>query len=146
MKSKIRPAIILRWIAHAWSLASAALLFAFAFGGREHVRFTAGEAASFLLFPGGVVAGFAIAWRSELVGGMITIGSLAMFYLLRLVTVGLPPPGPYFLLFAAPGFLHVVVALRGSRFGEQHLFLRGHRGHSGDQACNRREFSRWSSK
>ena len=55
------PEVVLRWTARAWGIASALLLLAFAFGGREHIRLTAGEAIGFLLFPVGVIAGFAVA-------------------------------------------------------------------------------------
>lgn len=107
----MRAESVLRWTARAWGLASGLLLFAFAFGGREHVRFTAGEAVGFLFFPVGVVAGFAIAWRRELAGGLVTVGSLALFYLWVFVRAGRLGIGPYFLLFAVPGFLHIISAL-----------------------------------
>ena len=107
----MRAVVVLRWTARAWSIASATLLLAFAFGGREHVQFTAGEAIGFLLFPLGVIAGFAVAWWRELVGGLVTVGSLTLFYLWLFGRDGRLPAGPYFLLFAAPGFLHVVIAL-----------------------------------
>jgi hypothetical protein len=109
-----KPGIILRWIARVWGVASALLLFAFAFGGREHLRFTAYEASVFLLFPGGVVTGFAVAWWHELAGGLITVGSLAVFCLLRVAVAG-QWPGPWFFLFAAPGFLHLANCLSGMR-------------------------------
>lgn len=99
-------ALTLRWIARMWGVASTLLLLAFVFGGREHLRFTAGEALMFLLFPVGVVAGFVIAWWRELAGGLITVGCLLFFYLLLFVSKG-RSPGIYFLLFAAPGFLNL---------------------------------------
>ncbi len=107
------PESILRWTARIWGVASTLLLLAFAFGGREHLRFTASEALAFLFFPVGVVAGFIVAWRHELVGGLVTVGSLTFFYL----SVGGSgrPLGPYFLLFAAPGFLHLANALLVAR-------------------------------
>lgn len=61
MNSRMVVAVILRWVARIWGIASALILLAFAFGGREHLRFTAGEAIAFLLFPIGVIAGFVIA-------------------------------------------------------------------------------------
>jgi hypothetical protein len=105
----------LRWTARAWGLASGLLLLAFAFGGREHVRFTTDEAVGFLLFPVGVVAGFAVAWRRELAGGLVTVGSLALFFLWLFARGGRLSAGPYFLLFAAPGFLHIVSARLAAR-------------------------------
>jgi len=112
----MKPETVLRWAARVWGVASALLLFAFAFGGHEHLRFTAGEAVAFLLFPVGVVVGFAVAWRWELAGGLVTVGSLALLALYVLAWSG-RWIGPYFLLFAAPGFLHVASALLAARRG-----------------------------
>jgi hypothetical protein len=113
----MRLEAVLRWVARAWGAASTLLLLAFAFGGREHVRFTAGEAIAFLLFPVGVIAGFAIAWWRELAGGLVTVVSLALFYVLLFARAGAWPSGPYFLLFAAPGFLHLAGSLIAARRG-----------------------------
>src|SRR5262245_8679976 len=46
---------ILRWTARVWGIASTLLLLAFAFGGRENLRFSASEAVAFLFFPVGVI-------------------------------------------------------------------------------------------
>ena len=99
----------LRWIAKAWGGASALLLLAFAFGGHEHLRFTSGEATAFLLFPVGVIAGFVIAWWHELIGGIVTVGCFSLFSLLLIAWWG-RWPNIYFILFAAPGFLHIAAA------------------------------------
>lgn len=102
----------MRWTARIWGIASALLLFAFVFGGHEHLRFTAAEAVAFLFFPVGVVVGFGIAWWRERTGALITLGSLGLFYL---VSGALGKPlSPYFLLFAAPGFLHLASAVLAS--------------------------------
>jgi hypothetical protein len=105
---------IVRWTARTWGVASGLLLFAFAFGGREHLWFAAGEAVAFLLFPVGVVAGFAVAWWRELAGGLITAGSLALLAVYVFAYSG-RWLGPYFLLFAGPGFLHIASALLARR-------------------------------
>jgi hypothetical protein len=115
----MRLETVLRWVARAWGVASALLLLAFAFGGREHFRPTAGEAVALLLFPGGVVAGFLLAWRREVAGGLVTVGSLALFHLYEFAASGRWWLGPYFLLFAAPGFLHIAAALLGARRGRR---------------------------
>lgn len=104
----MKPKSILRWIARLWGVASTLLLLAFTFGGHEHLHFTAVEAAVFLLFPVGVVLGFGVAWWRERFGGLITVGSLAVFYLVSGI-LG-KPLSPYFLLFAAPGFLHLMLS------------------------------------
>src|SRR5262245_2351260 len=105
-----------RWIARTWGIASALLLLAFAFGGHEHLRFRAGEALAFLLFPVGVIVGFVIAWWRELTGGLVTVGCFLLFCLLLFTWSG-RWPGIYFILLAAPGFLHIasfLLAQRGS--------------------------------
>lgn len=111
----MKPQTVLSWTARVWGIASALLLLAFAFGGLEHIRLTASEAVGFLLFPLGVIAGFAIAWRRELAGGLVTAVSLALFYLWMFARSGRIPAGPYFLLFAAPGILHIASALLAAR-------------------------------
>lgn len=110
----MKPESIVRWTARILGIASTLLLFAFAFGGREHLRLTAREAVGFLFFPVGVVAGFAVAWRRELAGGLITVASLALFGLYLFLASG-RLPGIYFFLFAAPGFLHIASAFLASR-------------------------------
>ena len=112
----MKPETVLRWTARVWGVASALLLFGFAFGGREHLRLAAAEAVAFLFFPVGVVVGFAVAWRRELAGGLVTLGSLALFALYLFAWSG-RWIGPYFLLFAAPGCLHVASALLAGRRG-----------------------------
>src|SRR6185503_15850037 len=106
MNSQTIFTVAARWIARTWGIASALLLLLFAFGGHEHLRFTAGEALAFLLFPVGVIIGFVIAWWRELTGGLVTVGCFFLFCLLLLAWSG-RWPGIYFILFAAPGFLHI---------------------------------------
>lgn len=110
----MRTVTVVRWIARIWGAASILILLAFAFGGGEHLRFTASEAVAFLFFPIGVIAGLAVAWWRELAGGLITVASLAAFYLYALA-INDRWVGPYFLLFAAPGFIHLAIALMAGR-------------------------------
>lgn len=111
----MRTGTILRWAARVWGVASTLLLLAFAFGGKEHLRLTAVEAVGFLFFPVGVIVGFVLAWWRELPGGLVTVGSLALFSVWLFARDGRWSAGPYFLLFAAPGFLHVASALLAAR-------------------------------
>lgn len=106
---------ILRWAARVWGVASTLLLLAFAFGGREHFQLTAVEAVGFLCFPVGVIVGFVLAWWRQLAGGLVTVGSLTLFYLWLFARDGRLAAGPYFILFAAPGFLHIASALLAAR-------------------------------
>lgn len=100
-----------RWVAHLWALASALLILAFIVGGRESMRPTAQEALGLLLFPGGILLGFGIAWWREGLGGLITVLSLALFYVWLISRDGQFPYGPWFVLFSFPGFIHAANAL-----------------------------------
>lgn len=107
----MRLATGFRWMARVWGVASTLLLLAFAFGGAEHLRPTASEAVGLLLFPVGVVIGFGLAWWREGLGGLVTVVSLALFYVWLFARSGRLDVGPYFLLFAAPGVLHLASAI-----------------------------------
>jgi peptidoglycan/LPS O-acetylase OafA/YrhL len=114
----MRPEIALRWFGRIWGLASTLLFAAFLFGGREHLRPTLMELLGLLFFPGGLVAGFLIAWRHERAGGLITVVSLGLFYLWIFCRDGQVPTSPYFLLFAGPGIVHLLsdhIARRNQR-------------------------------
>lgn len=104
-----------RWIARLLSLASATLLLMFMFGGAEHLRFTTREIVAVAFFPIGVIIGFGVAWLRPLLGAIISLGSLAVFYAFMLISSGGVPGGPYFLLFALPAILFLVSGLRSER-------------------------------
>ena len=106
----MQPNVVLRWIARVWSIASILFILPFLLP-REFGSPTASEVVGLLLFPVGVVLGFVVAWRREGVGGAITVGSLALFYLWMFARDGRLPTGPYHLLLAAPGFLYIAGAL-----------------------------------
>lgn len=98
---------VVRWTARLWSLASVALVLGFIVGeglnpsGRN-------EWLGFLFFPFGICAGMILAWRREAAGGMVTVGCLGAFYVLRFATAGVFPQGWAWLAFAAPGFLFLL--------------------------------------
>jgi hypothetical protein len=68
----------------------------------------AAEWIEFLLFPTGICVGLIIAWWKEGVGGIITVGSLLIFYGFHLATAGMLPKGLAWVVFAAPGFLFLL--------------------------------------
>ena len=110
MASVSRPGII-RWVARIWSLASIAFVLAFLIGeglsdGSRGP--TVAEAVGLALFPLGVGVGLVIAWRREILGGALAIGSLIAFYLWLLIIDGKFPRGPFFFLVAAPGILFMI--------------------------------------
>lgn len=114
----MQPVLLLRGLARVWSIASTLLLLAFLFGGRENLFPTASQAVSMLFFPVGILVGFLVAWRWELLGGLGTVGSLVLFYVWTFILSGRIPMTPYFVLFAAPGFLFLACSLWSEKSGE----------------------------
>ncbi|MCS6843058.1 MAG: hypothetical protein NZ528_01850 [Caldilineales bacterium] len=98
---------VVRRVARLWSLVSLFILVLFGVGSAvgDFPRFTPRDAIGFLFFPVGVIAGLALAWRRELAGGLVVVGSLAAFYVQNALLRGRWPAGPWFLLLATPGFL-----------------------------------------
>lgn len=98
---------IVRRLARLWSLVSLFILVVFGVGSAvgDFPRFALRDAIGFLFFPIGIIIGLALAWRRELAGGLVTVISLAAFYVQNAVLRARWPAGPWFLLLAAPGFL-----------------------------------------
>jgi hypothetical protein len=96
----------LEWVARVASIASIALLVMIFLGEPfrpSQISFQEWVGLSF--FPIGVVAGMIIAWRREALGGVVTVASLAGFYLVYGYLFRNHIGGWFFLAFAAPGFL-----------------------------------------
>ena len=107
----------LRTVARAWSLATLVFV-ALVYSATQQqgaAPAPGDEWVGLLMFPLGVLVGMAIAWWKEFVGGVITLASLAAFYLWHAATTGALPGGPFFLLLAFPGFLFLAVALAERR-------------------------------
>ena len=102
----------LRWSARALSILAVSMLLVFAFGeGLNLSRFTERELLLFAFFPLGFCAGLVVAWWRELLGGGITVASLAAFYLTDLLLSTSFPRGFAFVLLAVPGFLFLLCGL-----------------------------------
>ena len=108
---------VIRWIARiAASLSAALMLLIFvgegiAGGGAPLLRLTGREAALMVAFAAAWL-GLVLGWRWELVGGLVTVGAMAAFYLLDYAFSGSFPRGPYFLLFFSPSLLFILCGLR----------------------------------
>jgi len=102
-----------RWTARVLSVFSTAVLMLFLFGEPFNVeKVTATQWLGLLLFPVGVVIGFAVAWWREGLGGSITVGSLLAFYVVFTTLMHEPlAKGGWFLVFALPAFLFLLSAL-----------------------------------
>jgi len=108
MSSKVLE-LTARWTARLGSIASLLLLSAFIFGPNEADKWpTAQEWAGLAFFPGGVVVGMLLGWWKERLGGAVTVASRAGFYAWLFLTSGRIWAGPWFFVFAAPGFLFLL--------------------------------------
>jgi len=103
----------LRWSARILSILAVGILLVFACGeGLNLSRFTARELLLFVFFPLGFCVGMVVAWWREGLGGGITVGSLAAFYLLDRLVSSSFPRGWAFVVLAVPGFLFLLYRLR----------------------------------
>lgn len=104
---------ILRWAARLLSLATALLLALFFLGEGVQISDLAGlEFIGLLFFPVGLLIGFAVGWRNELIGGNISVLSIAAFYFgYELIASGRLPSGFSFALFTIPGLLFLAYGL-----------------------------------
>jgi Na+/proline symporter len=99
-----RRETVLRWIARIWSVASVLTIVGFVIGEGIHpAQMTSNAWIGFVLFPFGICVGMILAWRREGLGGGLTLGCLAGFYLFHRATAGTFPRGWAWLVFAAPG-------------------------------------------
>ena len=86
------------------------MLLVLAFGeGLNLARLSGGELLMFLFFPLGLCVELMVAWRLEVLGGGITVASLAGFYLVDSLLSSSFPRGCAFALLAVPGFLFPAV-------------------------------------
>lgn len=109
---------VLRWTARAWTVASIGVILALIVGeGFNPSQIKAREWLGLLFFPVGICAGMILAWWREGIGGHITVGSLLIFYMIHLATVGTLPRGWAWLVFAAPGFLFLLCWQRSRNAG-----------------------------
>jgi hypothetical protein len=108
---------VLRRTARVWSLASVGLVLAFIVG--EGGPSGPNEWLGFLFFPFGICAGMVLAWWREGLGGIVTVASLVVFYLIHLATAGSLPNGWAWLAFAAPGFLFLLTWFLSRRPGSR---------------------------
>lgn len=102
-----------RWFARATSIFSIGLLLLFLIGEGSRPRAVAGrEWIGLLFFPFGVVVGMLVAWKREALGGLLSIGSLACFYVVYgLVLSGRLPGGWAFAAFTSPALLFLLTWL-----------------------------------
>lgn len=106
--SSERLPLAVRWLARITSVVSIGLLAMFAT--EPSGPPTGSELALMAFFPVGVVIGMMLGWWKEALGGLVTIASLAVFYVLFFIMAGKVSIGPYFAIFASPGLLFLLSA------------------------------------
>ncbi|MBD3169974.1 MAG: hypothetical protein GF307_10865 [candidate division Zixibacteria bacterium] len=105
---------ILRWTARILSIVSITLFAVFLFGEGDFSdigKLKLTEITGLLFFPGGVIVGMIVSWKTEGPGAAISLGSLAAFYILDIAITGTPPSGPFFVIFSSPAILFAIYAL-----------------------------------
>jgi len=103
---------IIRWIARIWGTIILAFVLFFVFGhifgdeglGLDKVDFH--EKITFLFFPTSTIVGLLIAYKNELIGGLITIlGMIGLFFMMPVlitnlyIMIGIVPPATLYLVY-----------------------------------------------
>jgi hypothetical protein len=99
--------LILRWLARGTSALSIAIILLFFVGFRPS-QVAAREWIGLMFFPLGVVLGMLISWKSEMVGSIVSLTSLAAFYFFYELMITGRLGGWAFLVFTAPAFLFLI--------------------------------------
>lgn len=111
-------AFIARWVARAWSILNILIIFLFAIG--ESLRPVGPvpgyqEWIGLALWPVGVAVGLLLSWLREVLGGLLAIACLIAFYIWNLLRSGHLPPGPFFILIAAPALVFLLAGALSRR-------------------------------
>ena len=102
------PLIVVKWLARVSSIVTITLMAMMFVGeGFRPSEISRNQWIGLIFFPFGVVIGMVIAWWKEGVGAIVTVGSLTGFYLIYGYLLG-QPIGPWFIVFASPGFLFLL--------------------------------------
>ena len=112
----------LRWIARILASIMAALILLFFVGEilseglQPLLHMTFREFLMMFIFFA-LWLGLLMAWKWELLGGLVTLCAVIVFYALNFLFTGILPRGPFFLIFAFPSLLFLYC-------GWQNLFVR----------------------
>lgn len=98
--------LILLWTARISSVVSFLIIsFIFIGEGFNPTAIEGNELVLFIFFPILVIIGFVISWKKELIGSIISMLGLVVFYLIHYFSSGSFPRGSAFLIFTIPAFL-----------------------------------------
>jgi hypothetical protein len=113
-RAQDRLVVALRWAGRVGSLLTLGVIGAFATSGGVP---SASDLLLLALFPGVLLAGLALAWWRELLGGLVAIGGVLSLYGVFWFGHG-RSGGPYFAVLALPALAFVLcgaLALRSAR-------------------------------
>ena len=106
-----------------FSVITIAILLMFIFGESEslngYLEMEFKEMISFFFFPIGIIAGMVVSWWKQITGAIISLASLAIFYLLHLIFWKELPGGAWFLIFVSPAFLFLIAGFIKGNFKEK---------------------------
>lgn len=104
---------VLRWSARLLSAVTIGFILLFMFGQEANwSAVTARDAVGLLFFPFGLMLGLVLGWRREMAGGLISVGSMALFFLVYGLVINRAVfMGWWFLILSIPGVLFLVYAL-----------------------------------
>ena len=131
MKRRYETLSLLRWVARISSLISILVLVMFFVGeGFDPGRVSGRQWLGLLFFPVGLITGFIIGWKYEIIGGAVSVLSLLAFYFIYgLLISGRLPRGWAFAVFALPAILFLFAGI----FAETAIG-RGKAAETGEQA------------
>lgn len=100
---------VIGWVARALTIPCVGIILMFMIGeGFNPFHLSPREALLCLFFPIGVCVGMIVGWIREGLGGLITVVSLALFFVVHYAQWSRPPGGPWFLIFSSGGLLFLV--------------------------------------
>ena len=113
------PTLSLRWLARGASAVSIAIILLF-FIGFHPSQVAPRDWIGLMFFPFGVILGMLISWKRELEGSLVSLASLAGFYLIYgVMLTGRLPGGWAFVAFTAPAFLFLASWFAGKALKRQ---------------------------
>jgi len=103
----------IRWAARLLSVASIGFILLFVFGeGSGWLSVRGQDLVGLAFFPAGLIIGIVLAWRRELSGGIVAVGSIVLFYLVYGLAINRNVfQGWAFLVLSIPGWLFLLYAL-----------------------------------
>ena len=103
----------LRWIARLLSVGSIGFILLFVFGeGSGWLSVRGQDLVGLAFFPVGLIVGLVLGWRREKAGGVVAVGSIAMFYLIYGLAIDRNVfHGWAFMVLSIPGVLFLLYAI-----------------------------------